>query len=279
MRKFFFVLLFILAITLTGCHSSAPPHTETDTPPESILESDVQQNTILDLSSPAIPSPNESDASSVLQEDLESETDVSPSKNTESKPPIQIDSTTSTSRTEEKPPIKTHPDDSTQDKPEPPPDEPNAVASDAKAIADKVVKYINQYRNEKGVSTAVRLPGLTKYAEYRSRQLVSNFAHDTDDERAAATALKYGEYIDPALYGMNGKPYYTACAGEAIAKAGYTGTVDEVAKSLAMLVKNSPEHWSYVGSSEYRYIGVGITYKSGMWYCNIAMTIENSDEK
>lgn len=274
MRKFFFVLLFILAITLTGCHSSAPPHTETDTPPESVLESDVQQNTVSDLSLPEIPSPNESDASSVLQEDLESETDVSPSKNTESNPPTPIGSTASTSQTEEKQPIKTHPDNSTQNKPE-----PNAVASDAKAIADKVVKYINQYRNEQGVSTAVRLPGLTEYAEYRSRQLVSNFAHDTDDERAAATALKYGEYIDPALYGMNGKPYYTACAGEAIAKAGYTGTVDEVAKSLAMLVKNSPEHWSYVGSSQYQYIAVGVTYDNGLWYCDIAMAIENSDEK
>ncbi len=95
------------------------------------------------------------------------------------------------------------------------------------------------------------------------------------DERAAATALSYGMYVDPSVYGMDGEPYYTACAGEAIAKAGYAGTVDYVAGSLARLIRNSPDHWSYIGSGEYRYIGVGITYESGMWYCDVALTKDN----
>lgn len=69
--------------------------------------------------------------------------------------------------------------------------------------------------------------------------------------------------------------YYTACAGEAIAKAGYAGTVDYVASSLARLIRNSPDHWSYIGSGEYRYIGVGITYERGMWYCDVALTKDN----
>jgi len=98
---------------------------------------------------------------------------------------------------------------------------PKATATDVKVIAEKMVEYINTYRAEQGVTSAVVLPGLTKYAEYRSRQLVSNFAHDTVDERAAATALEYGEYIDPPLYGMTGEPYYTANAREAIAKTEY----------------------------------------------------------
>lgn len=76
---------------------------------------------------------------------------------------------------------------------------------------------------------------------------------------------------------MTGEPYYESGAREAIAKGGYVGTIDEVAKRLADLVKNSAGHWAYVGSSEYSYIAVGITYESGMWYCDIAMARVNTD--
>ena len=152
---------------------------------------------------------------------------------------------------------------------------PNASASDAGAIAELVAQYLNDYRTAQGTAAVTRLSGLTGYAEYRSRQIISDFSHNTMDERAAATALSYGMYVDPSAYGMDGEPYYTACAGEAIAKAGYAGTVDYVASSLARLIRNSPDHWSYIGSVEYRYIGVGITYESGMWYCDVALTKDN----
>ena len=161
-------------------------------------------------------------------------------------------------------------------KPAEPPSEPEnscAGVEDARAVADKVLEYINSFRT----SPAVKLSGLTSYAEYRSRQLIRNFAHDTNDERAAATALRYGEYVDPSVYGGSGEPYYRANAGEAIAKAGYVGTVDEVAYRLATLVRNSAEHWCYIGSAEYGYIAVGVTYESGMWYCDIAVAAENTD--
>ena len=154
---------------------------------------------------------------------------------------------------------------------------PKATAEDTEKIAEKLVEYINAYRAEQGVSAAVVLPGLTKYAEYRSRQLVSNFAHDTADERAAATALEYGKYIDPMVYGATGSPYYTANAREAIVKAGYSGSIDNVAKNIAQLTRNSSGHWEYVGGAKYSYIAIGITYDSGYWYCDIAMTRENTD--
>lgn len=159
-----------------------------------------------------------------------------------------------------------------------PPREPNATAADSKAVAQKVLEYINQLRQEQGVPAATKLPGMTKYAEYRSRQIISNFAHDTDDERAAATALKYGEYIDPPKYGMTGEPYYEAPCGEAIAKAGYVGTVDYVGERLARQVRNSAGHWAYVGAAKYQYIAVGVTYESGTWYCDIAVSHMNADE-
>lgn len=154
------------------------------------------------------------------------------------------------------------------------PTKPRAGKSDTAAVAQRVLEYINQYRS----SPATRLSGLTEYAQYRSRQLVSNFAHSTADQRAAATALQYGEYVDPSVFGGSGQPYYRANAREAIAKAGYVGTIDEVAMKLATLVKNSQNHWNYIGDSQYCYIAVGVTYESDMWYCAITVASENTDE-
>ncbi len=156
--------------------------------------------------------------------------------------------------------------------------EPKATEKDTERIAQKLVEYINEYRNNEGVRSADVLAGLTKYAEYRSNQLVTNFAHDTFGERAAATALQYGEYIEPSLYGMTGEPYYTAKAREAIAKTDYNGTAEQVAAHLAKLTYNSKSHWSYVGGEEYNYIAVGVTYNQGRWYCCIAMKRENAYE-
>ena len=156
--------------------------------------------------------------------------------------------------------------------------EPKATEKDAEIIAQKLVDYINVYRNNEGVQSANILLGLTKYAEYRSKQLVTNFAHDTIDERAAATALQYGEYIEPSIYGMTGEPYYTANAREAIAKTNDGGPIEQVATHLAKLTYNSKSHWSYVGGEKYNYIAVGITYDQGRWYCCIAMKRENTHE-
>lgn len=284
MRKLLFVLLFAVALTLTGCHAADPLQMDTVSKTESTSAKDVQ-DTHSDLpeaeSSSASSVQDESESSLVAAESKPAETSV-PSQNTEPTAPENISSGTTASRSEEKPPAETtpvkpepEPEKPVPDTPEPVPVEPNATAADSSKIADLVVKYINDYRTAQGVPTAARLPGLTGYAEYRSHQLISNFAHDTDDERAAATALQYGDYIDPALYGMTGEPYYTANVREAIAKGGYTGMIDEVAQSLAQLVRNSSSHWSYVGSSEYLYIGVGVTYESGMWYCDIALSREN----
>ena len=155
---------------------------------------------------------------------------------------------------------------------------PNANAEDCDEIAQRLIERINNYRVADGVCKTQPLTGLTEYAKFRSKQLVINFAHDTLDERAAATALKYGKYVVPSDFGMDGEPYYTANCAEAIAKAGYIGSVETVSQRLGELVRNSTGHWSYVGSEQYKYIAVGITYEAGMWHCCIAVAIDNSDE-
>ena len=130
----------------------------------------------------------------------------------------------------------------------------------ADLVAQKVAEYINQFRAEQGDVTATVILGLTKYCKYRCTQLKINFAHDTTDQRAAAETLQYGEYVDWSLYGIEGEEnYYTANVREAIGKGNWGGTADEIAYSIANGFRNSKGHWSYVGSSKYPYIAVGVT--------------------
>lgn len=265
--------LLILSCALVFCLTLAACHTadSTDNPVPSVAPGSTIANESSAHQTESESSLEESRASqdtAVTSDPIESET-TAPAKPANSESTAEPESEKAAESTI---PPQTEPGT----KPAEPPSEPEksyAGAEDARAVADKVLEYINSFRT----SPAVKLPGLTSYAEYRSRQLIGNFAHDTNDERAAATALQYGEYVDPSVFGGSGEPYYRANAGEAIAKAGYAGTVDEVAYKLATLVKNSAEHWCYIGSAEYGYIAVGVTYESGMWYCDIAVAAENTD--
>ncbi len=199
---------------------------------------------------------------------------TNPSPSTETKPKDEKPQPTTEAEKPTDPPVEETKPSATFPKEQ---KEQKASAADVNAIASKMVEYLNAYRTEQGSPAATVLPGLTQYAAYRSRQLVTNFAHDTSDERAAATALEYGSYIDPSLYGMTGDPYYTANAREAIAKTDFGGSIDAIAARLARMARNSSSHWSYVGSAQYSYIGVGISYNNGVWYCNIAVTGSNTD--
>lgn len=152
---------------------------------------------------------------------------------------------------------------------QPAPTEPEkkyVTKADERAIADRVIYYINKFRAEEGRAPAQKLPKLTLVCEYRSRQLVTNFAHDTDDMREANNYYKYGEYVDTTkIPGMEGeKPHYTGAGGggEAIVAVPCDFiTVDELAKLMAGSFRSSKGHWNYVGSvrAPYNYIGVGIT--------------------
>ena len=127
---------------------------------------------------------------------------------------------------------------------------------------------------------ATVIPGLTEYSKYRCTQLKTNFAHDITDQRAAAKALQYGEYVDWLLYGIEGEEnYYTANVREAIGKGNWGGTADEIAYSIANGFRNSKGHWSYVGSSKYTYMAVGVMYDGYYWYVCVCMDSENTDLK
>ena len=184
-------------LTLAACHttdsadSSAP-----SVAPGSAIANESSAHQIESESS--LEESRTSQDTAVTSDPTESET-TAPAKPAD---PMSTTEPESEKATESTTPPQTEP----ETKPAEPPSEPEksyAGAEDARAVADKVLEYINSFRT----SPAVKLPGLTSYTEYRSRQLISNFAHDTNDERAAATALQYGEYVNPSVYGGSGEPY------------------------------------------------------------------------
>ena len=134
-------------------------------------------------------------------------------------------------------------------------------------VARYAAQYINQYRAAVGVGPCQVLPGMTLVAEYRADQLTRNYAHDTADKREALAFYQYGRWIDATIVGLDPEDsYYEADAAEAIC-AGFEGkTAEEMGRYIADLCRNSSSHWSYVGSSKFSYIGIGVDYRAGTAY-------------
>ena len=163
-----------------------------------------------------------------------------------------------------------------QTPPETKPETPaNATAADTKAVADRVIYYLNKARGDIGSGELKRLPRLTVYAEYRSSQLPSNFAHDISDWFAAAKATGYGRYTEMP----DGSWSYDIGAQEAIAMAGVVGSADKIGQCLAQIIIESHRHWQYVGSDEMKYTGVGVTCVGDLWYTAIMVTTTDKYEK
>lgn len=140
-------------------------------------------------------------------------------------------------------------------------------------VAEATVKYINQFRVEQGDTEAISLPGLTLVAEYRAVQLKGNFEHSTADLREAYAYYNYGEWVDMSEYGYDS--YYTANAKEAIGRLGSNCDPDILGKWIAEMFKRSSGHWSYVGSSEFPYIGVGVYCAYGETFACVLQTKDN----
>lgn len=166
--------------------------------------------------------------------------------------------------------------DIVQTPPEIKPETPaNATAADTKAVADRVIYHLNRARANIGSGELKKLPRLTVYAEYRSSQLPSNFAHDISDWFAAAKATGYGRYTEMP----DGSGSYDIGAQEAIAMAGIVGSADKIGQCLAQIIIDSRRHWQYVGSDEMKYTGVGVTCVDDLWYTCIMVTATDKYEK
>ena len=287
MKKIILLLLCCgVLIGMVGCGGdTAPPPTES--PPITVSETIITET------------PTETTPPVAAVEPTEKEKEPTPteSKNQKTEPTTTVTEPTTVTekpKEESKPTVTTKPTESSAaetttengcitivETDDPPKEEiiiPPKPSADL--VAQKVAEYINQFRTEQGDVTATVIPGLTEYCKYRCTQLKTNFAHDTTDQRAAAEALQYGEYVDWSLYGIEGEEnYYTANVREAIGKGNWGGTADEIAYAIANGFRNSKGHWSYVGSSKYTYMAVGVMYDGYYWYVCVCMDSENTDLK
>ncbi|MFR1356340.1 MAG: hypothetical protein ACLSBB_03375 [Ruthenibacterium lactatiformans] len=274
MKKIILLLLCCgVLVSVAGCGgNTAPPPTESQ--PTTVSETEITET------------PTETTPSVTAVEPTEKEKEPTPteSKDQATAPTVTATKPTTTAKPKEEPKptesikptessVAENPKDNgciTIVETDNPPKEEIIIPpkSSADLVAQKAAEYINQFRTEQGNVTAMVIPGLTEYCKYRCTQLKTNFAHDTDDQRAAAEALQYGEYVDWSLYGIEGEEnYYTANEREAIGKGNWGGTADEIAYSIANGFRNSKGHWLYVGSSKYTYMAVGVMYDGYYLVC------------
>ena len=143
------------------------------------------------------------------------------------------------------------------------PPQPEITYEFKRQVASYATQYINAYRG----SPCTVLSGMSQVAQYRASQLTWNYGHSTSDKRAALAYYEYGRYIDATEFGDDASnSYWEADSAEAIC-AGFYGTDPEaMGKKIADLIRNSSGHWSYISSSEYSYIGVGVEYREGSEY-------------
>jgi len=144
---------------------------------------------------------------------------------------------------------------------------------DPEHIERLVIEKVNVYRTAQGDTAATMLPGLTEVARYRATELTTNFEHRA--EQHVSTELKYGQYVDLAPYGVPDDSYYKGYSREAIGMGDWFGTAESMSDRIADGFHHSKGHWSYVGSSKYPYIAVGVTKANSKWYVCILMSEEN----
>ncbi len=221
-------------------------------------ESDESENPAASASKPQIPAEEKESPAEISspEQTFESRTPAQPEEQKPASSPPAL------TEPPKRNPQSTEPPNSTESKPSVP---------DRTEVQGLTAQYINEYR-----STPMKvLPGLTQVAEYRSRQLITNFSHDEDLD--VCTQLQYGEYVDMGKYGYPEDSYYRGFNREAIAKGNWAGTADDIARKIAEGFKNSMNHWKYLGSDEYRYMAVGCTYDAAtcMWYCCVCISSEN----
>ena len=291
MRKFI-IFTLILSLVLVGCTAPASGKNTTNTPdlyqsapyedwssqtdPNESLESAASDPMTSDPapSTPTVPDPSESSTDETKAPQQATETPTTPTL------PIEETKPTPTTPPETTPtqPSETQPPETTLEEIVPSTTEPEVTESRIdknsyefkRQVAQYAAQYINQYRAAAGVDPCEVLSGMTLVAEYRADQLTRNYAHDTSDKREALAYYAYGRWIDATIVGLDPEDsYYEADAAEAIC-AGFEGkTAEEMGKYIADLCRNSPSHWSYVGSGKFSYIGIGVDYRAGSpygWY-------------
>ena len=277
MKKIIILLLCCgMLISMVGCGgNTAPPPTES--PPTTVSETIITET------------PTETTPPVTAVEPTEKEKEPVPteSKTQATEPTTTVAEPTTTAKPveESKPTATPKPTESsaaenTVPKVEEPPQEEEIYVGiqwpevDPAEIERLVIEKVNAYRIAQGDAAATMLPGLTEVARYRANELTTNFSHTSS--RDACNELKYGEFVDMTLYGLTAEDsYYQGYNREAIGMGEWFGTAESMSYRIAEGFHYSKGHWSYVGSSKYPYIAVGVAKANGKWYVCICMSEEN----
>ena len=277
MKKIIILLLCCgVLISMVGCGDKiTPPPTES--PPTAVSETIITE----------VPNETTPPVTAVELTEKEKEPVPTESKDQATKPTVTATEPTTTEKPKEetKPTAPTKPAESsavenTVPKVEEPPQEEEIYVGiqwpevDPAEIERLVIEKVNAYRIAQGDTAATMLPGLTKVARYRANELTTNFSHTSP--RDACGILKYGEFVDMTLYGLTAEDsYYQGYNREAIGMGDWFGTAESMSDRIADGFHHSKGHWSYVGSSKYPYIAVGVTKADGKWYVCVCMSEKN----
>ena len=273
MKKMIILLLCCgVLVSMVGCGgNTAPPPTESPPTTESTTPTETTPPVTV-----AEPTAKEKEPVPTENKDRATEPTVTATEPTTTTKPKEETKPTATTKTTEPSAVNTE-SEITPPKNEEPQEEiyqgiqwPEVDPADIERL---VIEKINAYRIAQGDTAATMLPGLTEVARYRANELTTNFEHR--GEQHVSTELKYGQYVDLAPYGMPEESYYKGFSREAIGKGDWFGTAESMSDRIADGFHHSKGHWSYVGSSKYPYIAVGITKANNEWYVCICMSEEN----
>ena len=271
MKKIILLLLCCgMLVSMVGCGgNTAPPPTES--PPTT-----VSKTVITELPTETTPPVTAVEPTEEEKEPPTTKNKVHATETTATaKPKEETKPTAITKPTESALTENTKPKEETPPKTEEPQEEiyqgiqwPEVDPADIERL---VIEKINAYRIAQGDTAATMLPGLTEVARYRANELTENFSHTSP--RDACGVLKYGEFVDMTLYGLTAEDsYYQGFNREAIGMGDWFGTAESMSDRIADGFHHSKGHWSYVGSSKYPYIAVGVTKANGKWYVCICMS-------
>ena len=282
MKKILILLLCCgLIISMVGCGgNTAPPPMESS--PTMVSETIITETPTETTPPVAAVEPTEKEKESPPTESKDQATKptvtaTEPTATVTEKPKEETKATVTAKTTESSASENTEPKEGTSPKAEEPQVEiyqgiqwPEVDPADIERL---VIEKVNAYRIAQGDTAATMLPGLIEVARYRANELTTNFEHR--GEQHVSTELKYGQYIDLAPYGMPDDSYYKGYSREAIGMGDWFGTAESMSDRIADGFHHSKGHWSYVGSSKYPYIAVGVTKTNGKWYVCICMSEEN----
>ena len=277
MKKIILLLLCCgILVSMVGCGgNTAPPPTES--PPQKVIKETTTE--IIPPVTAVEPTEKEKEPTSTVSKDQATEpTATATEPTTTAKPKEEIKPTETTKPTESSIAENIEPKEETPPKAEESQEEiyvgiqwPEVNPADIERL---VIEKVNAYRMAQGDTAATMLPGLTEVARYRADELTTNFSHTSN--RDVCGVLKYGEFVDMTLYGLAAEDsYYQGYNREAIGMGDWFGTAESMSDRIADGFHHSKGHWSYVGSSRYPYIAVGVTEANGKWYVCICMSEKN----